>query len=48
MTPTATLDARLSPEVCFGALNYAVLSIYLVAMVGVGVLLAGRQRTTTD
>jgi len=34
--------------VCFGALNYAVLSIYLVAMVGVGVLLAGRQRTTTD
>jgi len=32
----------------FGTLNYTILFIYLAVMVGVGLLLAGRQRTTED
>ena len=32
----------------FGALNYTVLLIYLLAMVSIGVLFAGRQKNTED
>ena len=32
----------------FGTLNYAILSIYLAAMFGIGLFLAGRQKTTED
>ena len=32
----------------FGALNYAVLFTYLAAMVGIGALFAGKQKTTEE
>ena len=32
----------------FGTLNYAILFVYLAAMVGVGCLFAGKQKTTED
>lgn len=35
-----------SPD--FGALNYIILSIYLLAMMGIGCLFAGKQKTTED
>ena len=35
-------------DICFGALNYTILGVYLAAMVGVGLLFAGRQKTRED
>ena len=35
-----------SPD--FGTLNYAILFVYLAAMVGIGCLFAGKQKTTED
>jgi len=34
--------------VSFGALNYAILVVYLAAMLGIGCLFAGKQKTTED
>ena len=38
----------MEPGSGFGALNYAVLFVYLAAMVGIGALFAGKQKTTED
>lgn len=32
----------------FGTLNYSILIVYLLAMIGIGLLFAGRQKTTED
>ncbi|MBI4556143.1 MAG: sodium:solute symporter [Candidatus Hydrogenedentes bacterium] len=37
---------ELAPS--FGLLNYTVLSVYLVAMIAMGIVTAGSQKTTTD
>lgn len=34
--------------VSFGLLNYAILAVYLLAMLGIGCLFAGKQKTTED
>jgi len=38
----------MNDPLSFGVLNYAVLGIYLAAVVAIGLLFAGRQKTTTD
>ena len=38
----------MNDPVTFGALNYAVLGLYLAAVVAIGLLFAGKQKTTTD
>jgi len=38
----------IATDVSFGTLNYAILLVYLAAMVGIGLLFAGRQKSTED
>ena len=38
----------MSEEVSFGLLNYAVLTVYLAAMVAIGAAFSGKQKTTED
>ncbi len=47
-TPTVQAVAFLSPSPEFGTLNYSILCIYLLAMVGIGGLFALRTKSTDD
>jgi len=38
----------IASSASFGILNYTILFVYLAAMVGVGCLFAGKQKTTDD
>ncbi len=38
----------MSESIAFGAANYAVLVVYLAIVVGIGLLVSGKQKTTTD